>query len=130
MSDRTLMWASDLTLVKGEVQPIGGVPTTIAANGTSSTFNISAITVAMASAFVGTPTGTTPTLNIYLDVEDAIGNWLQVLALVQLTASAYTYAAVGPGSPTTYVLTNQARFRWVISSGSTWPNAKLALAGH
>lgn len=128
--ERTLMWASTPDVADDEIIPITGVPDTITTDGASDPINISSISTLMASVKVGAPTGTTPTLDIYVDVLDALGDWLQVLALVRLTAAAYTYAAVGPATPTTYVLTNKARFRWVRSAGSSWPTFDVALAGH
>lgn len=127
MVSHTLMWSSVPTQ---DVLPITGVPTMISGDGNSDAINISAIETLMASVEVGAPTGTTPTLTFYMDVLDALGNWLQVLALTQLTGASYTYAAVGPGSPTPYVLTNRARFRWDSSPGSSWPDVAVALAGH
>ncbi len=128
MAGRTLMWASGAP--QDGVLPIAGVPSTITADGVSSAVPIDAITVAMASVKVGAPTGSSPSIVFYVDVLDAIGNWLQVLSLAGLTSASYTYAAIGPGSPTPSVLTNRARLRWVIAGGSAWPNVQLALAGH
>lgn len=122
------MWASGTP--QDGVRPIPGVPSTITADGVSGDFSIAVITVLMASVQVGTPTGTSPAINFYVDVLDAVGNWLQVADLTGLTEAGFTYVAAGPGTPEPYVLTNRARFRWVISGGSTWPNVKVALAGH
>lgn len=128
MIERTLMWASGAP--QDGVRPISGVPSTISADGSSGAISIAVITVMMASVKVGAPTGSSPGINFYVDVLDAIGNWLQVVDLDGLSGAGVAYSAVGPATPDPYVLTNQARFRWVISGGSTWPNVKLALAGH
>ncbi len=128
MTLRTVMWASGAA--QDGVLPIKGVPTTINADGASDPITIAAITTLMASVKVGAPTGSNPSINFYVDVLDAIGNWLQVLDLSGLTGAGFAYAAVGPSTPDPYVLTNQGRFRWIISGGSTWPSVRVALAGH
>lgn len=129
MTDHTLMWTSGVVPPNGDYLKINGVPSTINADGVSDPVNISAVSVLMVSVTVGVPTGTTPEFSFYLDVQDTAGNWLQVLALPKLTAVGYTYASVGPGTATGYVLTDRVRFRWVKSAGSTWPNVIASLAG-
>lgn len=123
---RTLRWAS----VAG-VLPIVGVPDPITANGNTDPFDISDVQRLMASVETGTPTGTSPTLNLYLDVLDPIGNWLAVISFVQLTAASYTYAPVGPGTANTYVLTDRARFRWVVGgTDPSFPAVAVSAVGH
>lgn len=125
----TWTWGSD---AEGEGKSrITGVPASISANGTSDDIDIDGVGVLMVSARIGAPTGTNPTISFYLDVKDAVGNWLQVLALTQLTAASYTYAGVGPGTATPYPLTAVARIRWVIggTASPTFPAVALALAG-
>lgn len=126
---RTQMWGSGPGAAN--VAGITGVPTTITADGTSEPIDISEVGTLMISAECGAPTGSSPTLNVYLDVQDAIGNWLQVCALTQLTGAAYTYSTVGPGTGSPYPLTAIARFRWDIGgTGSpTFPGFAVALAG-
>jgi hypothetical protein len=105
---------------------------TISASGNSDDFDVRDITTAMFSAQVGTPSGTTPTLDVYLDVKDIYGNYLQVAHLVQFTSTgAYSYAPVGPGTANTYAFTEKARFRWVIggSGGPSYPGCGFALCG-
>jgi hypothetical protein len=113
-----------------DVIGISGVPATIDADGASDPIDVSQVRAALVSVTVGAaPTGSTPTLDLYLDVQDALGNWLQVYHFTQLTGAGYSYGVVGPGTGNGYVLTSRARFRWDISAGSSWTQVSVGLAG-
>jgi hypothetical protein len=128
VSSRTMMYGSGPGAA--DVIGISGVPVTMNADGASNPIDVSEVRTALLSAKVGAaPTGSTPTLDLYVDVQDALGNWLQVAHLTQLTGVGYTYATVGPGTGNPYVLTSRARFRWDISAGSSWTQVSVGLAG-
>lgn len=108
----------------------GAVSTTLTASGNSGASLIDlryATDVWLAVSVGANPTGTTPTLDVYLDVQDAAGNWFtQVLhATPQITtasgnASAYggLYLPSGTGV-TPLVLPEWGRASWAV--GGTNP---------
>jgi hypothetical protein len=64
--------------------------------------------------------GTTPTLDVYLDLKGPDGIYYQVAHLTQLTSSTLqAIASIGDGLANNYSLTSTGRLRWVIGgSGS------------
>jgi hypothetical protein len=129
---RTRLWRSNAPDNNLDaISPITGVPATINANGSSDSIDVNSVGVLLASVTVGAPAGSTPTLQFYVEVKDALGLWLPVLTMVQLTGASFTYGSVGPGTANVYVLTREARFRWVIggTGGPSFPNVGVALAG-
>lgn len=61
------------------------------------------------------PTGSSPTLAVFFEVQDAYGTWVQTSPAVSiggalLTSAGFTYGLINNG----YVLTNQGRIRWVV----------------
>lgn len=125
---RVTKWASGT--VAGTTQ-ITGVPTTVTTNGNSDTINLGHASRILASVTVGTPTGTSPTLDVVVETLDPIGHWLPVATLTKLTAAAFTYAPTGPGTANTYVLGNEIRFRWTIGGTDTptFPAFAVAVIG-
>lgn len=88
----------------------------------------------LAAFVVGTPTGTTPTLNVQLDLFDAFGNvFSNVVALTQLTTAttkAYTSVGVHVQGSGSLVIPNQCQVTWTLG-GTTpkFPQTCLTLIG-
>jgi hypothetical protein len=86
----------------------------------------------------GTPTGTSPTLDVGLDVQDADGNWFPLIAkITQLTTTAGRgSASAGLHMPTVastsvpFVLPNYGRVTWTLG-GTTpvYPQTSICLIG-
>jgi hypothetical protein len=126
---QTRLWASGT--VTDPVQQISGFSATVSASGTTSDIDISMISVVLGTVKVGAPSGTNPTLDVYFEVKDALGNYLPVITFTQQTGNSLTYATAGPGTANVYPLTKYARFRWTLggTAGPGFANAALALAG-
>lgn len=135
----------------GNYQPIGkelwtlagsGLPTTITANGDSTTgagprpyIDIEDVTDLALIVVVGAPSGTTPTLMVQVDMQDASGNWIP--AVIKLAANltaagtVVVYGGLHGGSAAAYaVLTGRARVSWTIggTGGPSFP-AQISLYG-
>lgn len=114
-----------------------GLGTTISANGNSGTPLIDLIDVTdvwLSVYAVGTATGTSPTLNVQLDVQDPDGNWfLQVTKITQIT-TAPAYASVSAGlhiaSTGSMVLPRWCRIAWTVGGTSpVYPQVSICLTG-
>lgn len=110
---------------------ISGVPTTVSSSGNSDAFNIDPVQRLTCFLQVGVPTGTNPTIDVVVEVQEPHGTWLAVATFTQLTATNYTYVVAGPGTANTYVLSDQARFRWTLGGTDTptFPGFKLSAVG-
>jgi len=64
--------------------------------------------------------GTSPTLNLYLDRLGGDGNWYNIWASAQITAVGTVSTTVGAGCATNQAFGNWVRLRWVI--GGTSPS--------
>lgn len=64
--------------------------------------------------------GTTPTLDVFLERQGADGVWYQVWHPTQIIAVGQASTSVGPGAATPAVLTSKLRLRWAI--GGTTPS--------
>jgi hypothetical protein len=88
----------------------------------------------LAAFVVGTPTGTTPTLSVQLDILDAFGNvFPAALTLTQLTASttkASASAGVHVAGTGSLVLPSQCQVTWTLG-GTTpkFPQSCITLIG-
>lgn len=69
-------------------------------------------------------TGTTPTLNLFLERQGLDGVWYSVWAPTQITAAGTTSTSVGHGLATNAAITGLIRLRWVI--GGTTPSFTLS----
>lgn len=111
-------------------------PGTIAANDNSgsSPIDIGDVSDLWLAVFVaGTSTGTSPTLDVQLDVQDADGNWfLQVAKIAQITAgpgSGSVSAGLHAGSGY-LVLPRYCRVAWTAGGTSpVFPKTSIALYG-
>jgi hypothetical protein len=123
----------------GSPSPYGAVPVTVAgaafagsinASGNSDDFDIGEVSTGLLSASVGSPTGTTPSITVSLQVKDVMGNYINAVTLGALTAQGVQSASVGPGTANQVVLTSVARFAWTVT-GTTpnFPGVTIALSG-
>jgi hypothetical protein len=118
----------------------GGVAPTINANGNSGGSSTGlGIDIHLISDLLlivtigGTPTGTTPTLVVGVDVSDAAGNWVpQVIKTGSLNASGQTVVSGGLHGITTnqLVLPAWCRVSWTLT-GTTpvFPAVQISLFG-
>ena len=115
-----------------------GLSTTLSASGNSGSttpIDIGDVSdVWLAVNVTGTPTGTTPTLDVQLDVQDPDGNWYpQVVKVTQLTTAAGR-SSVSCGlhiaSTGSMVLPRFCRVVWTLG-GTTpvYPQTSIALVG-
>lgn len=116
---------------------------TITGNGNSTALNVSGTPIDIHDATdlwlavfaPNAPTGTTPTLNVQLDVFDDFGNLFPgVLALTQLTGSvlrAHGSIGVHVQGGTSLVLPAQCQVSWTIGGtvNPTWPGLCISLLG-
>ena len=82
----------------------------------------------------GTSTGTSPTLDVQLDVQDADGNWIAQAAKITQITSAPNYASVSAGlhvaGSGSLVLPAAGRVTWTLG-GTTpvFPGVSISLYG-
>jgi hypothetical protein len=114
-----------------------GIGTTLTASGTSGTTPISlreATDVWLAVYVTGTATGTTPTLDVQLDVQDADGNWFpQVVKTTQLTSTP-NYSSISCGlhiaGAGSMVLPHHCRVAWTLGgTNPVYPGTSISLYG-
>jgi hypothetical protein len=118
-----------------------GTPKTLSGAGSSNSGQINLIDISdvwLAVTVVGTPTGTTPTLDVGLDVQDPDGNWYPTVAkITQLTTTAGRGSAfVGLHMPNVastsaaVVLPSYGRVTWTLGgTNPVYPQASIALMG-
>jgi hypothetical protein len=70
--------------------------------------------------------GTSPTLNVYLEGLDAVGNWYLLWQPAQITVAGSVPTSVGPGCATNVVVPPSVRFRWVL--GGTSPSFTFSVS--
>lgn len=118
-----------------------GTPTTLSGAGSANSGQINLIDISdvwLAVAVVGTPTGTSPTLNVGLDVQDPDGNWYPTVAkITALTTTPGTASAFAglhmpnvASSSAAFVLPSYGRVTWTLG-GTTpvYPQTSIALMG-
>jgi hypothetical protein len=116
-----------------------GPSSTLSANGVSAPINLISVNDVWLTVFVaGTSTGTTPTLDVQLDVQDPDGNWFpQIAKITQITAGPGRGTAVAglhmpnvTGTSTAIVLPSFGRVAWTVA-GTTpvFPGVSIALIG-
>lgn len=115
-----LFRASSLTLNSSSDHVTAGI--TNDTTGRTGAIDISRISNGLLVARIAdAPTGTSPTLAIFFDVQDAYGNWVQTspstsIGGVVVSAAGTTYGVINNG----YQLTNSGRIRWTL--GGTSPS--------
>jgi hypothetical protein len=116
-----------------------GPSPTLSANGVSASINLTSVNDVWLAVFAaGASTGTTPTLDVQLDVQDADGNWFpQIAKITQITAGPGRGTAVAglhmpnvTGTSTAIVLPLVGRVAWTVG-GTTpvFPGVSIALIG-
>lgn len=95
-----------------------GIGGTLTTSGNSPTFNMSVVTDVLLSVMATGVSGTTPTLDVYFEMQDAAGNWIQVLHPTQITAAltnpVIAQAGLHMATTSAWVLTNAGRIRWTV----------------
>jgi hypothetical protein len=107
-------------------QTLGGFWAVLTGAGTGDPFQLGAAPQALVASVVTSAAGTTPSLQVFLDVIDVSGNWVQVAALTAQTAAGTQFAAVTPSS-TAVNLTRTARLRWTLSGTSPVMGTAIAV---
>jgi hypothetical protein len=103
---------------------------TITASGDSGVLDTSSVANGILSVFVTGVTGTTPSITVYFDVQDAAGYWLTTQTLTAITSGPnFTFASIGPGSGG-YILTGKGRVRWVVTgTNPSFTGVTISLIG-
>jgi hypothetical protein len=119
----------------------GATPKTLSGVGSANSGSINLIDISdvwLAVTVVGTPTGTSPTLDVGLDVQDPDGNWYPTIAkIAQITGSAGRGSAfVGLHMPNVastsaaFVLPSFGRVTWTLGgTNPVYPQTSIALMG-
>ncbi|MFE2832169.1 hypothetical protein ACFXI6_14145 [Streptomyces mirabilis] len=118
-----------------------GTPKSLNGAGSANSGAINLISISdvwLAVTVVGTPTGTTPTLDVGLDVQDPDGNWYPTVAkITQLTTTAGRGSAyIGLHMPNVastsaaLVLPSYGRVTWTLGgTNPVYPQTSIALMG-
>ncbi|MEV5944235.1 hypothetical protein [Streptomyces sp. NPDC051994] len=103
---------------------------TITASGDSGALDTTSVANGILSVFVTGATGTTPSITVYYDVQDAAGYWLTTQTLTAITSGPnFTFASLGPGSGG-YILTGIGRVRWVVTgTNPSFTGVTISLIG-
>lgn len=104
-----------------------------AVTGMSGTINVSKISSGiLVVSTANAPTGSSPTLAVFFDVQDSYGNWCltsnaTAISGAVLTTSGTVYGQISSG----YTLTDFARIRWVVggTGGPSFTGVSLSLYG-
>ncbi|MBR7832478.1 hypothetical protein KDL01_04370 [Actinospica durhamensis] len=115
------------------LSPSAGIWAGLSASGTSPTFSLPTAAVpggqvAAACVVTGVSGTGTPTLQVFLDVSDASGNWWPVVSLNPQTAAG-AQSAAGNLLQATPNAIGQYRLRWTISGTSPVFNVMAAAFG-
>ena len=112
-----------------------GLTNRLSASANSGAISLMDVTDVWLAAYVaGTSTGTSPTLDVQLDVQDADGNWFpQVTKITQLT-SAPGYSSTSAGlhiaGAGSMVLPHWCRVAWTLGgTNPVFPQASICLVG-
>ncbi|MCT9092850.1 hypothetical protein N4G70_28855 [Streptomyces sp. ASQP_92] len=120
-----------VTVVPGDpVTVYAPAAQTITASGDSGTLDTSSVANGILSVFVTGVTGTTPSITVYYDVQDAAGYWLTTQTLTAITSGPnFTFGSIGPGSGG-YIFTSKGRVRWVVSgTNPSFTGVSISLIG-
>jgi hypothetical protein len=76
------------------------------------------------------PTGTSPSLTVSLDQQDAAGDWITGIAsLTALTAAGQAFTSIGPGLAVAQLPTGLVRVVWTITGTTPSFTAAISLLG-
>lgn len=114
-----------------------GLSTTLSSSGNSGVTPINIIDISdlwLAVYVAGTSTGTTPTLDVQLDVQDPDGNWYAQIAKVTQLTSGPNFTTVSCGlhisSLGSMVLPQYCRVTWTVGgTDPVFPQASISLVG-
>lgn len=114
------------------INPAAGIWAGLSTSGTSATFSLPTGAQAggqvAASCAVTGVTGSTPSLQLFLDVSDVSGNWFPVVTLTaQTTAGVQT--GVGNVASATANAISQFRLRWTLTGTNPVFNVMAAAFG-
>ncbi|BFP50021.1 hypothetical protein KCMC57_63890 (plasmid) [Kitasatospora sp. CMC57] len=112
-----------------------GTTTTLTASGTSGAIDIGdSLCLWLAVTVAGTVTGTSPTLDVQIDLQDVDGNWYaQAAKITQLTAAGAGHVSVGldMNGAAAITLPRTVRVTWTIGGTATptFPQTSISLTG-
>lgn len=114
------------------LNPTAGLWVGLSTSGTSPTFelisgNVPGGQINVASV-VTSVAGTSPSLQVFLDVADVSGTWYQVLAVTAQTAAG-VQSAVGNPLSATPIATGLYRLRWTITGTNPVFNVAVTAFG-
>jgi hypothetical protein len=107
-------------------QAVAGVWSVLTAGGTSESFKVQPTGTMFVASVVTSVVGTTPSLQVFLDVMNVAGAWIQVAALTAQTSTGTQSAAVTPPAAASE-LTNVGRLRWTVSGTGPVFGAAIAV---
>lgn len=85
------------------------------------------------SVTTGAPGGTSPSLTVQVDMQDACGNWITAVITTPAITTAKTtvvYGGLHIGGANAVVLTGRTRISWTVTgAGASFPNAQISLIG-
>jgi len=100
----------------------------LTAGGVSDQFHLSAHANVIVASIVTAINGTSPSLQLFLDVLDPAGNWTQVAALTAQTATG-VQTAIATASAVPGPQARVARFRWTLTGTAPSATVLLTAAG-
>lgn len=123
-----LFRASGLTLNSSTDTVTAG--TVNAVTGLAGVIDVSQIANGLLVVSVGVPTGSSPQLGVFVDVQDGLGNWVLVSNAAGISGALLGFSGVVYGNISNgYQLTSKARIRWTVSAGASFPSVSLSLWG-
>ena len=87
--------------------------------GESIVFNVQKCDALAVGVNVTAATGTSPTLNVFVEMLGATGVWYSVWAPAALTGAASTFTTIGPTAATPSLVMGTMRFRYVVGGTVT-----------
>lgn len=123
-----LFRADGLTLTASGDTVTNNVPNQVSGALGSGYVDVSAVQSGLLMVNVpSAPTGTTPSLSLFFDVQDYWGNWYQASGALPISGAAITAAGVYAGNiSSSLALPLNGRIRWTISG--TTPQFKVSLS--
>jgi hypothetical protein len=100
------------------------------ASGNSGPISTSQASRLFLSAVVSAATGTTPSLTVSLDQQDAAGDWITGIAsLTALTGPGQAFTSIGPGLAVAQLVSGLVRVVWTITGTTPSFTAAVSLLG-